>query len=78
MLTIPRKLSKERLRGNWRERCNYCSALFLRSDLTRLPNGLLACSWDAKGLTDVELDMLNAQGAARSSGARYSDEDGAI
>lgn len=74
MRTMPRRITPQQARGNYRAKCQICCAWFLRSDLTRLPNGLLACREDSKGRTEVELDMANAMAAA-SRPARYYGEE---
>lgn len=66
MLTKPRRLSKNHVRGDCRSRCDYCGACFYRSQLVRNESGFLACIVDcAKGRDEVLLNRLNAEHAAQ-------------
>lgn len=60
MRTIPRRLSRDRPRGDYRAMCDYCGCTWHRSDLMRDASGLLRCP-DETGRDAVTLDRLNAR-----------------
>lgn len=62
--TIPRRLKRDHIKGDYRARCDYCGAMYHRSMLTRKEGGLLACPDDVKGRDEVELSRLNSEHAA--------------
>jgi hypothetical protein len=63
MRTIPRNLPNDYPRGDRRARCDYCGVMWMRSQLVKKEDGLLACPDDAPGRVATELSRLNAQDA---------------
>lgn len=62
------RYSRKRLRGERMALCDTCGVRYLRSQLVRGADGFLRCSGagtlnDARGMTAVELDELQAQAA---------------
>jgi len=63
MKTIPRSLTEDYPRGDRRARCDYCGCMWMRSQLTKKEDGLLACPDDVDGRVATELSRLNAEDA---------------
>src|SRR5687767_6446547 len=74
--TIGKKWPKSAPRGDAPAVCDYCSAVWRRSQLVRDRAGRLACPWDAKGRDEATLSFLNAQGAAHRDLTSGAPSDG--
>lgn len=65
-LTMPRRLPRNYPRGDFQTCCDWCGALFYRSQLVRKEGGTLACKKDcAKGRDATQLSRMNAEHAAQ-------------
>lgn len=77
MRTIGRHWHTDRAQGDRPAMCDYCGALFPRSELRQDAAGKLYCSMDA-GVDEVTLTQANAMGALPARrrpdpGGRYID-----
>lgn len=64
--TIPNKARRSWPKGTYQACCDYCGAIYMRHELVRKENGLLACmATCAKGRDEVQLSRMNAEHAAQ-------------
>lgn len=67
--TIPNRINPSWPRGTYRVCCDYCGAAYMRHQLVRKENGLLACSGThnncAQGRDEVQLSRMNAEHSAQ-------------
>lgn len=76
-LTMPRRLGRNYVRGDFMAMCDYCNAVFYRSALIRKEGGFLACKRDcAKGRDEVTLSRQNAEHSAQVIKQEYPSDHG--
>jgi photosystem II stability/assembly factor-like uncharacterized protein len=79
MLTIGRRWPTKKPNGDYQAHCDYCGAMWRRSQLRIDGAGLLACPDEGPGADSVTLDKINAANATRyrskssSRGGTYAE-----
>lgn len=76
MRTIPRRLRRSPVGVGKRARCDYCGAVYYRSELRRKEGGSLACPDDFPGRDETQLSRMNAEGALSSMKPKTQLEGG--
>jgi hypothetical protein len=63
MITIGKKWPTKKPNGDYRRECDYCGAMWRRSQLKADGSGLLYCPDEGNGADSVTLDRINATNA---------------